>query len=261
MHSIHKTDENEVGNMEADRVRRLCITLASNLLNVIKVRVHGSTMEEGWMGLLTEVQQGTPAGETDAVPFFSLLLPEGPLLTIPVGAAEEIQVCSLGDSPFWAARHQLISSHSSLCRVPWYIIDDVQLIMLRSMCASFGRKVLVQNLRHTVLGFSGYRALWTDILSTKSVGQEPGEVTGDISRRRWQVKVSAEPSGFATWKWVPVDQVLPMSEYDLEVYSTYRHNLLPSSEYDLQRHDASLQQRYRAAAGIDEDLGSEQLMG
>lgn len=59
-----------------------------------------------------------------------------------------------------------------------------------------------------------------------------------------------------TSKWVPVSWVLPMSDYDLHVYSTYRHSTLPSSEYDLQRHDEQLLNTYSRSSDVGAEGGS-----
>ena len=71
-------------------------------------------------------------------------------------------------------------------------------------------------------------------------------------------QVVPEPSEYvracsegALEKWVRVSEILPMSDYDLEAYSTYRHRLEPSSEFDLQRHDPSLLRLYRKTTNLD----------
>jgi hypothetical protein len=154
--------------------------------------------------------------------------------------------------------------------VPGSAMDDEQVIMLRALGESYGRRVLVQNLRHVVVGLAGYRALWTDFLLVSSI-LEPAACRHSSSRGGasegsshvlagathraciWMVKVVPEIAAYqdasvegAYGKWVRVSDVLPMSDYDLEAYNTYRHQLLPSSEFDLQRHDSSLQVRYGA---------------
>ena len=147
--------------------------------------------------------------------------------------------------------------------VPSSALDDEQVIVLRALGESYGRRVLVQNLRHVVVGLAGYRALWTDFIQSSCLlkptpdrpgpgkwGGEKGE-SMTTSRQSWMVKVVPEVASYqeasaegASGKWARVCDILPMSDYDLDNFNTYRHDILPSSEFDLQRHDHSLERLY-----------------
>lgn len=176
-------------------------------------------------------------------------------------------------SPELAASHQISTAAASgkacppAVLVPSSAFDDEQVIVLRALGESYGRRVLVQNLRHVVVGLAGYRALWTDFIQSSclleptpdrpGLGKGGGVIGGERgesmtpSRQSWMVKVVPEVASYqeanaegVSGKWARVCDILPMSDYDLDNFNTYRHDILPSSEFDLQRHDHSLERLY-----------------
>eukprot|EP00802_Teleaulax_amphioxeia_P011106 Tamp_11136.p1 GENE.Tamp_11136~~Tamp_11136.p1 ORF type:complete len:567 (-),score=83.77 Tamp_11136:250-1950(-) len=242
---------------------------------------------------------------------FSLVTDQGHLVTLNVSSIEELMVCTLTESaedaaasfqqevsngkrdlsfgkrdlsfgqrdlsygkrdPVEVAASRFISTMAQPpFIVPTYVTEDVNLMMLRALAQSYGRRVLVQNLRHVIVGLSGYRALWTDLILRSSTCVQGGaELLLSHSSRTYacgwrggeaepprscMVKVVAELQAYRAasakdmlGKWVHASDILAMSDYDLEAYNTYRHQVLPSSEFDLQRHDKSLLGLYRASS-------------
>ena len=231
--------------MESSLEEPLCGCLAENLFRLMRIKLRGE--EDELRGLLTEVQSRGKQG-----PVLTILKDDGSFVTASAMDVEEVVVCTVGGNSDSAAIAHL-AAHGG----PTHALSDVCLVLMRGLSASLGRQVLVQNLRHVIVGFSGCRALWSDLL----LGQEErGPGAGALSKwaesQNWMVKVLSESDrlgGVDGGRWVPVSWVLPMSEYDLQVYSTYRHDTLPSSEYDLQRHDPLLMDKYRSKHGYSYD--------
>lgn len=295
----------------------LCRIVARALLHVVRVTVLSDKGRKTYQGLVTEVLNHQPADDTfnsslQAEHTFCLLAKEGLMISVAVSSVEELVVLTLAGSPDLAALHHAATStqsgggwgrarntlltptlHAMVLQPPFLVpaeaMDDENLILLRSLGESYGRRVLVQNLRHVLVGLSGYRALWSDFLMLTSLVQESsssssssrpppsptasvfvhglgagrgfageGGIQGwvDLKRRGWMVKVlpdvetyrEAVSLGGVDGKWVSVSEILPMSDYDLETYNTYRHQVLPSSEFDLQRHDSALHLRYSSSS-------------
>lgn len=214
----------------------LCGCLAENLFRLMRIRLRGGQPE--LKGLLTEVQTRPVGG-----PVLTLLSDDGSFVTASAMDVEEVILCTVGGCSESAARAHLMARGG-----PAHALSDVCLSMMRGMSASLGRQVLVQNLRHVIVGFSGCRAVWSDFLGEGDSMDGEGLARWINGGSSWLVKVMSESDrlrGVDGGRWVPVSWVLPMSEYDLQVYSTYRHETLPSSEYDLQRHDPLLLKTYR----------------
>jgi hypothetical protein len=298
-----------------------CRIVARALLHIVRVTVFSDQGRKTYQGLVTEVL--SRQAPDDASTYlknsprtehtFSLLIKEGLMISVDVSSVEELMVLTLADSPDLAAdnhaaactqrvsggegtRHTLLTPmlHATVPQPPFLVpaeaMDDENLILLRSLGESYGRRVLVQNLRHVLVGLSGYRALWSDFLMLTSLvclKQTPppppavfaqgadvgsgfvgeGVLQGwiDLKRRGWMVKVLPDVETYrestslgcvADGKWVPVSEILPMSDYDLETYNTHRHQVLPSSEFDLQRHDSALHLRYSASSSSSSSFAS-----
>eukprot|EP00960_Hanusia_phi_P067548 766653-Hanusia_phi.AAC.10 len=259
--------------VSSDAVQDVCKVLVSHIFKVIRVMTKSPLAHKE--GLLLEVHNSmlladrtrkrgkhhssSPSSSSSSSPHLTFLDHTGDLVTFAISEVDEISVCSLGGSEDFLVMNFLSKLSLRGVDIPKKILDDHHLIILRALAQSIGRHVLYQNLRHTLLGFSAYRSLWTDFLTSQEEDAAPDSLFSslDSARRGWLVKVKSDVEAYSRTgsgrsKWVPVEEVLPMSEYDLDVYGTYRHELHPSSEFDLQRHDSLLHRRYMLSASKEE---------